>query len=44
MEEWTYIDSFYFCFISFATIGFGDLVATQKDSSFYGSSSVYAYR
>ena len=25
-EEWTYIDSIYYCFVALATIGFGDLV------------------
>jgi len=43
MEGWSYMDSFYFCFVSFATIGFGDLVATQKENFFYGP-AVYAYR
>ncbi|XP_076456706.1 two pore potassium channel protein sup-9-like [Babylonia areolata] len=31
-EGWHYIDSFYYCFITFATIGFGDFVALQKDN------------
>ncbi|KAF2365703.1 Potassium channel domain, partial [Trinorchestia longiramus] len=43
MEGWSYVDSFYFCFISFATIGFGDLVATERHNSFYGS-LIYVYR
>ncbi|KAK6043741.1 Ion channel, partial [Cooperia oncophora] len=31
VEEWAYIEALYFCFISFATIGFGDYVSNQKD-------------
>ncbi|XP_076766103.1 potassium channel subfamily K member 13-like [Xylocopa sonorina] len=29
-EDWKYSDALYFCFVSFATIGFGDFVSTQK--------------
>ncbi|RVE63652.1 hypothetical protein OJAV_G00138490 [Oryzias javanicus] len=25
MEDWSYLDSLYFCFVAFSTIGFGDL-------------------
>ncbi|EGT38489.1 hypothetical protein CAEBREN_29181 [Caenorhabditis brenneri] len=31
IEDWVYVDSLYFCFISFATIGFGDYVSNQQD-------------
>lgn len=31
-EEWSYFDSVYFCFITLTTIGFGDMVALQKDN------------
>ncbi|XP_011300440.1 potassium channel subfamily K member 13 [Fopius arisanus] len=31
-EGWGYLDALYFCFISFATIGFGDYVSTEKDN------------
>lgn len=32
LEGWEYFDALYFCFVSFATIGFGDFVSTQKTS------------
>ncbi|CAI4222581.1 unnamed protein product [Auanema sp. JU1783] len=31
IESWPYVDSLYFCFTSFATIGFGDYVSNLKD-------------
>ncbi|XP_015591530.1 potassium channel subfamily K member 13 [Cephus cinctus] len=30
LEGWGYFEALYFCFVSFATIGFGDFVSTQK--------------
>lgn len=35
MENWTFWDGVYFSFVSYATIGFGDLVSLQE--KFYGS-------
>ncbi|XP_069063261.1 potassium channel subfamily K member 13-like [Pleurodeles waltl] len=29
-EGWSYVDSLYFCFVTFSTIGFGDLVSGQR--------------
>ncbi|XP_048830689.1 potassium channel subfamily K member 13-like [Brienomyrus brachyistius] len=30
IEGWSYMDSLYFCFVAFSTIGFGDLVSSQR--------------
>lgn len=30
VEGWDYFEALYFCFVSFATIGFGDYVTTQQ--------------
>uniref|UniRef100_A0A3B3YDD5 Potassium channel domain-containing protein n=1 Tax=Poecilia mexicana TaxID=48701 RepID=A0A3B3YDD5_9TELE len=39
MENWSYIDSLYFCFVAFSTIGFGDLVSSQRER--YESQGAY---
>ena len=30
VEEWSYFEAIYFCFVAFATIGFGDYVVSQR--------------
>lgn len=32
-ENWNYFDSVYYCFVTLTTIGFGDMVALQKDNT-----------
>ncbi|KAJ3588820.1 hypothetical protein NHX12_009674 [Muraenolepis orangiensis] len=39
MEGWSYVDSLYFCFVAFSTIGFGDLVSSQRQH--YESQGAY---
>lgn len=39
MENWSYVDSLYFCFVAFSTIGFGDLVSSQREH--YDSQGAY---
>lgn len=39
-EKWSYFEAIYFCFVSFATIGFGDYVSTD-DISY---PNLYVYR
>ncbi|XP_037544001.1 potassium channel subfamily K member 13 isoform X1 [Nematolebias whitei] len=41
MENWSYVDSLYFCFVAFSTIGFGDLVSSQRDQ--YESQGAYRF-
>lgn len=31
MEGWTYLESLYFCFVAFSTVGFGDFVSSQRE-------------
>lgn len=31
MESWTYLESLYFCFVAFSTVGFGDFVSGQRE-------------
>jgi hypothetical protein len=30
VEDWSYFEAIYFCFVAFATIGFGDYVVSQR--------------
>ncbi|XP_040831106.1 potassium channel subfamily K member 13 [Ochotona curzoniae] len=41
MEGWSYLDSLYFCFVAFSTIGFGDLVSSQNAQ--YDSQGLYRF-
>ncbi|KAF6732214.1 Potassium channel subfamily K member 13 [Oryzias melastigma] len=41
-EGWAYLDSLYFCFVAFSTIGFGDMVSSQRVS--YEGYGMAAYR
>ncbi|KAI1295582.1 Potassium channel subfamily K member 10 [Halotydeus destructor] len=34
LEEWTFVESFYYCFVTLSTIGFGDFVAGQFDGEY----------
>lgn len=37
-EQWNFLEGVYFCFITFSTIGFGDLVPNGGEESILGSS------
>ena len=41
-EKWSYFETVYFCFVAFATIGFGDYVVSQRSSDQYDN--VHWYR
>ncbi|KAA8583315.1 potassium channel, subfamily K, member 13 [Etheostoma spectabile] len=41
-EGWGYLDSLYFCFVAFSTIGFGDMVSSQR--VVYEGQATIAYR
>ncbi|KAG7509299.1 potassium channel subfamily K member 13-like [Solea senegalensis] len=41
-EDWSYLDSLYYCFVAFSTIGFGDMVSSQRVA--YEGHATVAYR
>ncbi|XP_043938564.1 potassium channel subfamily K member 12 [Protopterus annectens] len=41
VEGWKYVDSLYFCFVTFSTIGFGDLVSSQN--AVYENQELYRF-
>ncbi|XP_050807877.1 potassium channel subfamily K member 12 [Gopherus flavomarginatus] len=41
VEGWNYIDSLYYCFVTFSTIGFGDLVSSQN--AVYQNQGLYRF-
>nr|XP_053633959.1 uncharacterized protein LOC128689625 [Cherax quadricarinatus] len=42
VEGWTYLDSLYYCFVSFSTLGFGDFISVEELNESYGP-GLYAY-
>ncbi|XP_063145052.1 potassium channel subfamily K member 13 [Candoia aspera] len=40
-EGWSYVDSLYFCFVAFSTIGFGDLVSGRN--TYYKNQQLYQF-
>ncbi|GIX85230.1 potassium channel subfamily K member 10 [Caerostris extrusa] len=36
LEQWSFVDSFYYCFVTLSTIGFGDFVAGNFEGDYVG--------
>ena len=43
VEHWSYFETIYFCFVAFATIGFGDYVVSQQTQDNYDNVHLYRF-
>lgn len=42
-EQWSFLDAFYYCFITLTAIGFGDFVALQRDNQLTNNPDYVAF-